>query len=151
MVSPKRRDLQIITLELVYLKQVISSTCQISQHLSWLHPTHSVWPTWSMSIFKLEAHGGLGWVGEYVWERHYWLNQLWSKRRMKWPFQLQRGDGVEDTCIFKALAEIVRQAETVPRTVVPCPTSLSFFVFFFFFLSFCHFLGHSSGIWRFPG
>ena len=24
-------------------------------------------------------------------------------------------------------------------------------IFFFFFLSFCYFLGHSRGIWRFPG
>ena len=33
----------------------------------------------------------------------------------------------------------------------PAPLSGNFFSFFFFFLSFCHFSGHSRGIWRFPG
>ena len=53
---------------------------------------------------------------------------------------------------FETVSREEGSAHVTPSSDAYSPVFSPLFVsVFFLFLSFCHFLGHSSGIWRFPG
>ena len=160
MVALPERERQ-VTYDISYLESNI-------QH-KWTFPQKRKSWTWRIDLWLPDGRGR-EWEGSGAWG--YQINQLplryFTTLNCKWPITIQNHS---HSCTYKWIYPVELQLTPLPagrtRTHIYlfnsgfcfCKQGLfyghspisSMVVFLFVCLSFCHFLGCSCGIWRFPG